>query len=382
MPKAAVRVLVALVAALGAACVGAAPEDPAGDRPTYEEFLASAYLEPWEHGVYIVNGDTPIENEKKLREFYDELYGGRLIVHRSGGADAKWNDTAKRNITYCVSNNFGNRKASVVSAMDAAAAAWEAAADVNFVYVSAQDGACTATNGAVVFDVRPVSGQPYLARAFFPNQGRSSRNVLIDSTAYTSSVSLTKILTHELGHALGFRHEHTRPESGQCFEDNAWRPLTTYDSASVMHYPQCGGTGPALTMSAKDRQGAAALYGAPGGGGGGGGGEPPGGGGGGGTPQQGSATGQLAQGQRHEYQAFSVVPGSRFVATIQGSGDADLYVRFGAMPTLAAFHCRPYLDGSLEQCDVDVPAGVTTTYVMVHGFRAAAYQLDVSWVQP
>ncbi|MDI3287927.1 hypothetical protein QHF83_31735 [Polyangium sp. 15x6] len=60
------------------------------------------------------------------------------------------------------------------------------------------------------------------------------------------------------------RVEHTRPEAGACFEDNNWRGLTSYDSGSVMHYPQCNGTNSwALTLTTKDKQGAASLYGAP-----------------------------------------------------------------------------------------------------------------------
>ena len=45
---------------------------------------------------------------------------------------------------------------------------------------------------------------------------------------------------HELGHTLGFRTS-TRVPSRR-FEDNNWRPLTPYDSASIMHYPQCNGS--------------------------------------------------------------------------------------------------------------------------------------------
>ncbi|HTM21678.1 MAG TPA: M57 family metalloprotease, partial [Kofleriaceae bacterium] len=339
---------------------------------TWEEFLAQTYQEPWEDGVYIVNGDTPIENQKKLREFYDEVYGGEtLIVHQSGGVDAKWNNTQKLNLTYCVSDTFGTRKATVVSALNTAAGNWEAAANINFIYVSAQDAGCTASNGNVVFDVRPVSGQPYLARSFFPNDTRSVRNVLIDSSAFgNTGWSLSGVLTHELGHTLGFRHEHTRPEAGQCFEDNNWRPLTPYDSTSVMHYPQCGGTGAPLTMSALDKQGAAALYGPPAS-------TPPpsdppptppppppat------GTPRTGSHSATIARGQTVSYQPIAVVSGTRFDVSITGTGDADLYLRFGATPTATQWACRPYLNGSNETCSVDVPAGQTSAYMLVYGY--------------
>jgi serine protease len=297
--------------------------------PSFSEFEASTWQEP-ESGVYIVNGDEAIADLKALREFYDRAYGtpGALIVHAPGGVVAKWSSTQRKNIRFCISNSFGARKARVLQAMSDATLAWENAADVLFIYASDQDAACNAQNGNVVFDVRPTSGQPYLARAFFPNQGRSQRNVLIDSTAFGNlgAVTLTGILRHELGHTLGFRHEHTRPESGKCFEDNAWAALTPYDSASVMHYPQCNGTGVDLSLTSRDVSGAQALYGAPGGGGGQNPPPTP----GQGTPHQDSASGTLAAGQEIDYQPISVTPGTQLVAQMTGTGDADLYIRFGA----------------------------------------------------
>jgi hypothetical protein len=151
----------------------------------------------------------------------------------------------------------------VVQAMSDAAGAWEAHANVNFIHLSNQDSNCKANNKNVVFDVRPVYSGQYLARAFFPNTSRNGRNVLIDASAFTAAppLTVTGVLRHELGHALGFRHEHTRPEAGACFEDTNWRELTPYDSSSVMHYPQCNGTNTGdLVLTSKDKSGARALY--------------------------------------------------------------------------------------------------------------------------
>ena len=50
-----------------------------------------------------------------------------------------------------------------------------------------------------------------------------------------------------------------------------------------------------------------------------------------------------------------------------GSGDADLYVRFGSAPTTSTYDCRPYLNGNNETCDIN-PAQAGTYYVMVRAY--------------
>ena len=261
------KVTLAAAAAVAGLAASTTAHAATSGVPTYKEFAASTYQDT--DGQYIVNGDEPVGNSGDLRKFYDRLVAepetqeDGLIINTVSGVDDKWSASQAMSLTYCVSTKFGSRHGDVVNAMAGGAGLWEAASSkVNFVYVAAQNGSCNTRNKSVLFSVEPVSTTQYIARAFFPSTPKRSRNVLIDDSIWTSgSWTPTNILGHELGHTLGFRHEHTRPESGTCFEDNNWRPLTPYDSASIMHYPQCNGTSDDLSFTSSDGNGVRAAYG-------------------------------------------------------------------------------------------------------------------------
>lgn len=52
-----------------------------------------------------------------------------------------------------------------------------------------------------------------------------------------------------------------------------------------------------------------------------------------------------------------------------GSGDADLYTRFGAQPSLNSYECRPYRSGNNETCSVASPAE-GTYHIMVDAYAS------------
>jgi hypothetical protein len=362
---------------MGCAVGGGTDELSSTQSESFEEFRAATYHEDWDGGVYIVDGDTPIVDDKALYEFWETQQQGALIVNRVGQNDDKWTDAQKLNLTYCVSNNFGSNKAAVIAALKKATETigWETMANVNFTYVPTEDANCTTSNTNVLFPVKMVNNQPYLARAFFPSTPKSGRDVLVDSSSFgPTGWDLSAILGHELGHTLGFRHEHTRPEAGTCFEDNSWRPLTPYDSKSIMHYPQCNGGSNDLAWSASDKTGATSLYGAPGGGTV----TPP----SGGTAKTDIKSGSVGQNETSDVGSYTVKPGTTLTVHMTGTGDPDLYVRWDAAPTTTAYNCRPYLDGPDEECTMTVPADATKAYVNVHGYASSQYRVTVDYTAP
>lgn len=359
---------------------------------TFEEFRdQTLFLE--ETGKFYVNGDVPINNEKQLREFYLRNIANEPVplegdvdefaVLNIGGLDQIWPVSIRQALTYCVSTDFGFRHATVVADMEVAAAALEAVGNFNFHYIASQDAFCDQHNPNVLFDVRPVNaGGQFLAAAFFPNDPRELRSVVIDPSSFqldpNDTLTLRGILRHELGHVIGGRHEHTRPEAGECFEDDDWRGVTDYDAFSFMHYPQCNGQGDwSLRLTEKDKNGIACLYGAAAGF----------------EIDTTICSGTVGEERRETTTTFdavdvaeneivqlgsvSVKPGTPIIVTMTGLGDPDLYIKVDRPPALANYDCRPFTTGADESCNRDVPNGATDVHIMIHGFTDGTAAVSV-----
>lgn len=57
------------------------------------------------------------------------------------------------------------------------------------------------------------------------------------------------------------------------------------------------------------------------------------------------------------------------ISTTGGTGDADLYVRLGANPTLSSYSCRPYKTGNTESCSFTNPTA-GTYHIGIYGYAA------------
>src|SRR5690606_28926484 len=96
-------------------------------------------------------------------------------------------------------------------------------------------------------------------------------------------------------------------------------------------------------------------------------------GGGGGTVlQHGVAvTGLSATTGNKLYYTMEVPTGAtnlRF-ATSGGSGDGDLYVRFGSNPTTSTYDCRSWASGNTDTCNITT-AQAGTYYVMINAYSS------------
>jgi serine protease len=102
----------------------------------------------------------------------------------------------------------------------------------------------------------------------------------------------------------------------------------------------------------------------------------------GGTAQTGSLDGSVNKDIYLYLNPLNVLAGTEISVTMTGTGDADLYIQFGAQPTNTSFACASETETANEVCNVTVPAGQTQAHIGVLGFTDATFHLEGSWVSP
>jgi hypothetical protein len=209
-----------------------------------------------------------IEIAKALQEDPDAERQGLLGIERDGKI-LRWR--RGKQLSYCVWRpSFGTDEehAAVVEGMAAASSDWEGICGVEFKHVQSKDHDANLTFGDVDFPVlRQAGGGSTIAMAFFPDDLANERLVWVFDGYFNTapgSFDPVGVMRHELGHVLGFRHEHIRPEAPDLFNPESTEhtlAISEYDPKSVMHYVAPGVGDPKLRFTKLDKMGARSVYG-------------------------------------------------------------------------------------------------------------------------
>jgi hypothetical protein len=277
------------------------PFDPSFAGMTHEQFVAR-YAEPYGHD-WFVEGDQPM-TDATLRELSEQLRAPlevadgatpRAATFEVGGFDATWSSSRKLALTWCLGrimpSPFTNQETHdlhvkrTLEAIEWATRAWERAADVNFVHLAEFDspesyasGDCQPGENGIHFRVRTGSdciqncggvtmpeAHP-MSEFLDPADVEGTAEVVLGLQRFMHNDTDARIIAlHELGHVLGFTHEHLRwlelqdPKSDTCQEnkDIPWRGVTPADPHSVMAIDDCVGVAKNVpVLSDWDRLGA------------------------------------------------------------------------------------------------------------------------------
>ncbi|WP_347975580.1 hypothetical protein [Microbacterium sp. ProA8] len=210
-----------------------------------------------------------IEIAEAFAEDPDAEKQGLLGIERDGRL-LRWARGLR--LTYCVWRpSFGSdaEHAAAVEGMHAATSDWSGICGIEFEHLVHRDDAPELPADVGFPVVRQPGGGSTIAMAFFPDDPPHQRFVSVFDGFYSTdpnAFDAIGVMRHELGHVLGFRHEHIRPEAPDLFNPESLEhtiAITQYDPTSVMHYVAAGVGDPKLRFTERDKSGARLVYGGP-----------------------------------------------------------------------------------------------------------------------
>lgn len=241
---------------------GPTPRSIIINKKKYYIIEGDLLLSEYEYTQYKISHLVSKDTNQKKEKLIGEVRNNKIV---------KWPNNYI--IKFCVAQNSFETTAQyneVKANIKKAVGDWQNTCKVTFFYDEAKDSSniFTPTGDLTFVVVGFDSNNEFIASAFFPYYQISERRLLIDPSYFTTKIDHVGILRHELGHILGFRHEHIRSEAPlQCQGEevgDAVNITPKYDPKSVMHY-FCGGMGTIiLEISDIDRQGSQLIYGSPG----------------------------------------------------------------------------------------------------------------------
>ena len=235
-----------------------------GDKAKVDAFVATLIEVPAGSGRYIIEGDIIVSREeidsylKALKSpASPPIKSEELVVNLVGGKFDYLVEAARRKLIYRfdpasfpTTQAFEFTKTNFLKAADE----WVAACpECGISFTESTDP------NAFVIRFENVAGGP-IAQAFFPSSFDRTLRVFPSYLASDLDFDAVGVLRHEIGHILGYRHEHIQNIPGCFTEGTNWKPITPYTPNSVMHY-FCGGKGSFdLTLRASDKNGHRCLY--------------------------------------------------------------------------------------------------------------------------
>jgi len=244
--------------------------NPADDT-ALDRFIATLGLSGHGPNLFIMEGDLPMTRDEirgylinrhlEINQKTSEIdrSSNELLVNMVAGKYDFW-PVGKRRLTYFfdkLSFPKGTNAEAVKGNFRKAADEWTAACPecgVEFVEVEQIEKA----EFAVRFQERPDS---VVAEAFFPSYARERHVLLVYPEYFRTEFNPVGVFRHEIGHILGYAHEHIQKALSGCARENTrWAQLSDYTPNSVMHY-FCGGVGSReLALRDNDKVGHRCLY--------------------------------------------------------------------------------------------------------------------------